>query len=454
MSDHEEEEVPNPEEEARIEAGDQERLTQRLQEQQRQDANRSLRDQTAASMTYDYPRSIVYPNAEGKNFELKPTFISLVSQHQFGGSSLEDPHAHLERLVRNCGTYRVNNATPDSIRLAAFSFSLRDAAEEWLNSQPQGSIATWADLAEKFTTKFMPRALLQKMRNDIGNFTQSEAENLYEAWERFKRMLRKCPQHGLSEAEQVARFYDGLLYSMKSTLDAAAQGEFDALPPREGKNLIEKMAARAVNTVSDRHTSKRVFEVEAVDQIIASNRQLAKQIHEMQKQFQEVKMMQASGQGCVTCGGPDSGEYCRATTTEEEAKYMGQAPFSNNYNPSWRNHPNLAWGDRGNSYQKPYNNQNFQGQGVRQQEQVPSGGKKNIEELLENFIVQQENTTKKQDDAIRNLENQMGQLAKPISERDSGKRPSDTQQPRLENASAITTRSGRVLPSVEEPIVE
>src|ERR1044072_3258728 len=83
--------VLNPEEEARIEAAVQERLAQRLQEQQRQDATRSLRDQTAASITYDYPGSIVFPNAEGQNFELRPAFISLVSQRQFGGSSLEDP---------------------------------------------------------------------------------------------------------------------------------------------------------------------------------------------------------------------------------------------------------------------------------------------------------------------------------------------------------------------------
>src|ERR1044072_7228833 len=123
--------------ERRIEARVQERLAQRLLEQQQRDANRSLRDQTAASLTYDYPRSIVFPNAEGQNFELRPAFISLVSQNQFGGSSLEDPYAHVERFVRNFNIYRVNNASPDSIRLATFSFSLRDAAEEWLNSQPQ-----------------------------------------------------------------------------------------------------------------------------------------------------------------------------------------------------------------------------------------------------------------------------------------------------------------------------
>src|ERR1044072_5389311 len=97
--------IPNPEEEARIEAAVQERLAQRLREQQLRDVTRSLRDQTTTSMSYDYPGSIVYPNAEGANFEIMPAFISLVSQHKFGGSFLEDPHAHLERFIRNRNTY-------------------------------------------------------------------------------------------------------------------------------------------------------------------------------------------------------------------------------------------------------------------------------------------------------------------------------------------------------------
>ena len=78
---------------------------------------------------------------------------------------------------------------------------------------------------------------------------------------------------------------------MKSTLDAAANGEFDALQPQAGKELIEKMAAREINTIYDRQGSKKVFEVEEVDQIIASNRKLAKQMFEIQKQVQEVKLM-------------------------------------------------------------------------------------------------------------------------------------------------------------------
>src|ERR1044072_4082918 len=126
----------------------------------------------------------------------------------------------------------------------------------------------------------------------------------------------------------------------------------------------------------------------------------------MQKQFQEAKLMQAYVRGCVTYGGPNCGERCVETVAEEEAKYMGQqAPYSNTYNQGWKNHPNLSWGDRGNNYQKPYNNQGFQGQGARSQEQ--SSGKKSLEELLENFLVQQEDANKKRDAVVRNLEHQV-----------------------------------------------
>src|ERR1044072_2724031 len=388
----------DPEMEARIEARVQERLAQRLLEQEQQIANRSLRDQTSASMSYDYPGSIVFPNTEGANFELKPQFIHLVSQHQFGGSSLEDPHAHLERFIRNCNTYRSATVSADTIRMTLFPFSLRDAADEWLHSQPQGSIRTWEDLAEKFTTKFVPRDLLRKMKSEITNFTQLETENLHEAWERFKKMLRKCPQHNLNQAEQVSKFYDGLLYSAKSNLDAAANGEFDALLPQAGKELIDKMAARAINSNSDRQNRRSVFEVKAVNQLMASNKQMAKKMAAMQKQMQEAKLMRVSDSDCVTCGSPHCGDICVETLNDEEVKVLGQFrndPHSNTYNPGWRNHPNFSWRDRdqgnnnngqgGNNYKKSYPNQRFQGQGFRQQQPTQeqgsgsSGGKKSLE---------------------------------------------------------------------------
>ena len=182
--------------------------------------------------------------------------------------------------------------------------------------------------------------------------------------------------------------------------------------------------------------------MEAVDQIISSNRQLAKQMFEMQKQFQEVKLLHSkSGPTCVTCGGFNCSERCMETLPEEEVKYMGQAPFSNNYNSGWRNHPNLSWRDQGNNHQRPHNNQNFQSQGSSPQEQGQSSGKKSIEELLEGFMARTESNYKAQEAisrdqgaTIRNLEVQVGQLAKHLSERLSDEFPGDTQKPRMENA--------------------
>src|ERR1044072_6816947 len=102
------------------EARPQEALLRATQEIEQEEANRSLRDLTAPAMSYDYPGSIAPQGERVYNFELRPNFINLISQHQYGGSMTEDPHAHLERLIRNCNTMRLNNVSTEVIRLELF----------------------------------------------------------------------------------------------------------------------------------------------------------------------------------------------------------------------------------------------------------------------------------------------------------------------------------------------
>src|ERR1044072_2271681 len=137
------------------------------QESAQEGANRCLRELTAPSMNYDYPGSIAPQGGDVHNFELKPSFINLVSQYQYGGSNTEDPHAHLERFIRNCTIVRMGKVARELVRLHRCPFSLRDAADEWLNSQPQSSVTAWEALAQKFIAKFFPRALLRKLENEI-----------------------------------------------------------------------------------------------------------------------------------------------------------------------------------------------------------------------------------------------------------------------------------------------
>ena len=76
------------------------------------------------------------PTIQANNFELKPALIHMVESNQFGGYPNESPDEHLAIFLRYCNTIKINNVTPDIIRLQLFPFSLRDKAGAWFNSLP------------------------------------------------------------------------------------------------------------------------------------------------------------------------------------------------------------------------------------------------------------------------------------------------------------------------------
>ncbi|KAL0440245.1 UNVERIFIED_CONTAM: hypothetical protein Slati_2507500 [Sesamum latifolium] len=51
-----------------------------------------------------------------------------------------------------------------------------------------------------------------------------DKESLYDAWERFKGMLRRCPHHELPVWRQVQTFYNGITLVNRAIIDAAAGG--------------------------------------------------------------------------------------------------------------------------------------------------------------------------------------------------------------------------------------
>ena len=166
---------------------------------------------------YDVPTingacsSIACHAVQANNFEIKLTIIQMIQTSvQFIGMPNDDPNAHIANFLEICDTFKQNGVSDNAIRLRLFPFSLRDKAKEWLNSLPAGTITTWDGLAQKFLAKYFPLAKTAKLRNDITTFAQFEMESLYEAWERYKDLLRKCPHHGLPVWLQVQTFYNGL----------------------------------------------------------------------------------------------------------------------------------------------------------------------------------------------------------------------------------------------------
>jgi len=62
--------------------------------------------------------------ATTKVFEMKPTFLNLISSHQFTRLDNEDPYAHLSTFYELIGTMGVEEADTETVYMRLFPFSL------------------------------------------------------------------------------------------------------------------------------------------------------------------------------------------------------------------------------------------------------------------------------------------------------------------------------------------
>ncbi|GJU79713.1 reverse transcriptase domain-containing protein [Tanacetum coccineum] len=83
-------------------------------------------------------------------------------------------------------------------------------------------------MAKIFLGKYFPPSMVTKLRNDITNFRQKPDESLFEAWERYKLSIDRCPNHNMLPVTQIDTFYNGLTLRHHDTINAAA-GEIVAL---------------------------------------------------------------------------------------------------------------------------------------------------------------------------------------------------------------------------------
>ncbi|RVW83117.1 hypothetical protein CK203_040734 [Vitis vinifera] len=194
------------------------------------------------------------------------------SSVQFGGLANDDPNLHISNFLEICDTFKHNGVIDDAIRLRLFPFSLNNKAKAWLISLAPGTITIWDGLVNAFLAKYFPPAESAKMRNDITNFSQQDQESLYEACERFKDLLRKCPHHGLPVWLQVQTFYNSLHPNTQTMVDAASGRAFINKTPEEGYQLIEVMASNNFLKSTDKNAQKRidgVYDIDAFNNLAA-----------------------------------------------------------------------------------------------------------------------------------------------------------------------------------------
>ncbi|GKB58273.1 hypothetical protein Tco_0914459 [Tanacetum coccineum] len=158
-----------------------------------------------------YQNAIELPKG-AKVSPLRPDTIRLVQNGcAFHELMSEDTIQHLKNFLKIVDSIDLNGATRNTTHLRLFCFTLRDQAINWLDRLLAGSISTWM----------------------ISPLVSSHSESLYDAYNRFKDLLRKVLYHGLDLWLQVQIFYDHVNYTTQMAIDDAAGRRLRKLRPKE-----------------------------------------------------------------------------------------------------------------------------------------------------------------------------------------------------------------------------
>ncbi|GJZ66687.1 retrotransposon gag protein [Tanacetum coccineum] len=247
------------------------------------------------------------------NFEINGQFLHMIlNQCQFSGTLGEDVNDHIDTFLGICELFKIKDADGDAIKLHVFPFTLTGTTKEWLKSNAHGSITTWHQMKERLLARFFPPALSKKMLSEMTNFVQMPGETLYEAWERLKKYLRQCPQHGLSKHKIVHTFYKGIDKPTRNTIDNSTGGTIMHKTPNEAYKLIKDITVHThewyapQDRVSRRATAKAI-EADGVSEIAA----LTNQMDMFNKKFDKLNATVITMQvGYESCGGPHLTRDC------------------------------------------------------------------------------------------------------------------------------------------------
>ncbi|GJW81037.1 DNA-directed DNA polymerase [Tanacetum coccineum] len=235
----------------------------------------------------DYGSGVARPKIEeNDSFELKGQFLKELRENTFSGSDNEDVNEHIKKVL---------------------------------------------EIVDLF---------------HVPNITQEPDETLYQALERFKELLMKCPQYYLTEMQEVILFYNGLDIPTRQILNS--RGVIPSKNAVDAKVAIQEMAEYSQKW---HNGTSRGRSTETSDGLAAIQAQLKNLERETKKVNEKVYAAQV---GCEQCKGPHYTKDCLLKEKEktlEEAYYTQfGAPFQrggyrattlgyyqrNNANPSYQ----------------------------------------------------------------------------------------------------------------------
>ncbi|GKA95549.1 hypothetical protein Tco_0817587 [Tanacetum coccineum] len=305
--------------------------------------------------------------------------------------------------------------------LHAFPVSLTRVASHWLRNEPAGSITTWEVLKRKFLNKYCPPASTAMKMEEINNFQREPDESLIRAWERFKELLMKCPQHYLTDMQEVILFYNGIDVPTRQILDS--RGAIPTKTAADAKVTIQEMAEYSHKWHNG--TSSKSRSTETSDGLPAIKAQLNSLGREIKKVNEKVYAAQV---GCEQCKGP---HYTKDYPHKEEGKALEEAyytQFGTPYQPGGqyratgpgfyqRNNGNSSYPARRDTMEESLSK--FMTESAKRHEENSN--------IIKEIRASTDAAIRNQGASIKTLELQIGQMSKVLQERGFGNLPSSTE---------------------------
>ncbi|GJZ74236.1 reverse transcriptase domain-containing protein [Tanacetum coccineum] len=224
---------------------------------------------------------------QATDFGLRNHMIQQVQNTcQFHGLPGNDVNRHIDKFLEITQHMKQNGVSDDALRLSLFPYSLTHHAIAWYDRLPKNSINSFDDMMRKFLLKYFPPSMVTKLRNEVMKFEQKLHESLFEAWERYKLSIDRCPNHNMLLVTQIDTFYNGSTLSHRDTINAAAGGTFMQKIPKKCYELIENMTAHHNHwdtSATRDETSRNISSTNSIE-----SPEVVRQLELMNKNFVEM----------------------------------------------------------------------------------------------------------------------------------------------------------------------
>jgi hypothetical protein len=460
--------------------------------------------------TYTTPSCLRLPAVMATHYEIKPSTIQ--SLPTFLGFPHENPYDFLSEFQSICSTIQLTGFTVDALKMRLFVFALKERAKHWFQSLEPDSITSWDQLQQVFLKQYFPIGRTNDTRRAITGITQYQGEAIHETWERLKDLLRSCPHHAIPKWQLVQSFYDGLTESCRSTVDASCGGTFMLKSEDEAWAMIENLSNNSRQQASNRRRepAPKAPKTENLCEVGPSADMATQVVDAITKKLDQLMTgfapnaahINIQPEPCSFCSStmhqvnncPTAVNYTDVSNEQVNAAFsrLGNDPYSNTYNPGWRNHPNFSWKSQNaenstprphnpaQSNRQPYNSSStYQPPHKQYQAAPPPRSDSNFEDRmlkmmgdmsdrvvgkvdgrigeLTQIVGEIHQTVNSHSQSIAKLETQMGQMVNTLNRREEGKLPSqpvmnpkglymvNEETPHQHVQSITTLRSGKLV---------